>query len=662
MRVVIGAPGVYSNDAVGGDILAEHEFLNSVGIETYIYSEHYDKASSSVINKEAIDLINDEDTILIYHHAIFSESGETIMSTAKCKKILKYHNITPAHFFLPYSADIFKLCFKGRRQNYTFCKHGIDLLLADSEYNAGEFHAIGFPQKQSRVLPPYTKLSDFDKVESCPMVSSKLADGKINVLFVGRVAPNKGHINIINTAYYYKAQYGDNVRFIIAGGVDPFLSAYYQELIALTERLRVDDIVEFTGKVSFEELKSLFLGTDVFLLLSEHEGFCVPILEAQYLNLPIIASGNTAVRETIGSNQLMYSSLDFDMIATSIHTIYNNLDFRNFLIGEGRKNLDRFEKHNLNNKFLEYLSFVKGGTSVAVNAPGNLSELDDNSSMVGFSWKDKHKTLNNRADGPYVFMSTICKEAHFSLPLYRYWCKKIMQEPQFKRKQWEYVYILHSLHERGMLNRGKTGLGFGVGTEPLTACFAGYDVKVLATDLDYEEASKVGWVKTNEHASSHKMLNLNNICNNKLFNKNVSFRVVDMTDIPPDVNGFDFCWSSCALEHLGSLESGLSFVENSLKCLTPGGIAIHTTEYNLSSNDDTITEGSYVAYRKKDLEGFVEKLTAQGHYVEPLFLDNGFDQIERYIDLPPYRDEPHIRLRLNQYTCTSVGLIIQKHV
>jgi hypothetical protein len=132
-----------------------------------------------------------------------------------------------------------------------------------------------------------------------------------------------------------------------------------------------------------------------------------------------------------------------------------------------------------------------------------------------------------------------------------------------------------------------------------------------------------------------------------------------MKAIPDDLRGFDFCWSACALEHLGSLEEGLEFVERSLDTLAPGGIAVHTTEYNLTSNDDTVEQGPTVVYRERDIRALVERLEAQGHEVAALDLSAGEGLLDRYVDVPPYADEPVLRFLYTTYTLTSVALVIR---
>jgi SAM-dependent methyltransferase len=134
-----------------------------------------------------------------------------------------------------------------------------------------------------------------------------------------------------------------------------------------------------------------------------------------------------------------------------------------------------------------------------------------------------------------------------------------------------------------------------------------------------------------------------------------------MNDIPAHIRDFDVCWSACALEHLGSLEHGLRFIERSLDTLRPGGIAIHTTEFNLDSNAETFEHADLCFFRKQDIEKLWQRLSAAGHIVSPLNFHPGFGTMDRYIDLPPY-SLPHLKIQVLGTTTTSIGLMVQKRL
>jgi SAM-dependent methyltransferase len=263
---------------------------------------------------------------------------------------------------------------------------------------------------------------------------------------------------------------------------------------------------------------------------------------------------------------------------------------------------------------------------------------------------------------PLPFGSTLCRQVHFTLDQYRYWVQAMKERPRFLRKQWEYVYIVQALHERGKLGPARRGLGFGVGREPLPALFASFGVEVVATDQSLAGAVRAGWANSQQHATDLSALNDRGLCTPFMFNALVSFAEADMNAISPEFDGqFDFCWSSCALEHLGSLAHGAEFAKNAMRVLKPGGVAVHTTEYNLSSNDATIDHRDLAVYRRRDIEALCADLGAAGHEVGEIDYEPGRGFAETVVDLPPFgRGEPHLRLRLDQFDCTSIGLIAEK--
>jgi SAM-dependent methyltransferase len=263
---------------------------------------------------------------------------------------------------------------------------------------------------------------------------------------------------------------------------------------------------------------------------------------------------------------------------------------------------------------------------------------------------------------PIPFTSTVCQQVHFTLDQYRWWTRALKDRPKFLRKQWEFVYIAQALHERGLLAPGKRGLAFGVGREPLPALFASFGVTVVATDQSLDGAVRAGWVRSAEHSSDLSALNDRGICTDRMFGDLVSFAEADMNAIDAKFDGqFDFCWSACSLEHLGSLSHGLEFIKNSMRTLKPGGVAIHTTEFNLSSDDATIESQDLSIYRKRDIDALIADLAAAGHKPSPVDYARGEGFAESVVDLPPFgRGEPHVRLRLGDYDCTSIGVICER--
>lgn len=256
--------------------------------------------------------------------------------------------------------------------------------------------------------------------------------------------------------------------------------------------------------------------------------------------------------------------------------------------------------------------------------------------------------------------STLCRQDSFEQPYFGYWARKVGWPPSYHRKLWEFVYICQSLWERGAIRPEARGLGFGVGREPLTAYFASENCNIVATDMASSAAVEKGWSQTIQHAAGTEALRYANICPNDVFDRRVEFRVCDMNAVTDDLTGFDFCWSACAFEHLGSIEQGLRFVERSLATLKPGGWAVHTTEFNVSSDANTIDRAATVLFRRSDFERLAKRLADLGHRPAPLDFTAGLLPLDRYIDVPPYRETPHLKLAIEGYASTSFGFIVQK--
>jgi len=227
---------------------------------------------------------------------------------------------------------------------------------------------------------------------------------------------------------------------------------------------------------------------------------------------------------------------------------------------------------------------------------------------------------------------------------------------------WEWLFIAEALHERGLLAPGCAGLGFGVGQEPLVALFAAEGCAVVATDQPHELAVASGWTESHvEWAEGLKSLPTFGLCTDEELAARVRFRPVDMNALPADLRGFDFTWSSCALEHLGTLAAGLDFVEAQMACLRPGGVAVHTTEFVVSPEERTVEQGGTVLYRRSDIEGLVRRLRAAGHTIDDVDFTTGTTPEDVHVDVPPYSDV-HLRTRLGEFVTTSLALIVTKGV
>jgi SAM-dependent methyltransferase len=259
---------------------------------------------------------------------------------------------------------------------------------------------------------------------------------------------------------------------------------------------------------------------------------------------------------------------------------------------------------------------------------------------------------------PHV-RSLLCTEAQLHEPWFEEWCDAMAEPPLAHRKTWEFAYVAEVLDALGMLEPGRRGLGFGVGREPLVSLFADRGVEVLATDLASTAREAKGWARSDQHAVGVEDMLRPNVRDPEAFRKLVTWQAVDMRAIPESLRSFDFCWSVCSLEHLGTLANGLDFIEQSLETLAPGGIAVHTTEFNLSSDEDTIEAGPTVIYRERDIRELKERLEAAGHQVAAFDFSHGGGLLDQYVDVPPFADEPVLRFLYASYALTSIAIVVR---
>jgi hypothetical protein len=239
-------------------------------------------------------------------------------------------------------------------------------------------------------------------------------------------------------------------------------------------------------------------------------------------------------------------------------------------------------------------------------------------------------------------------------------CQLMAQSVCLHRKLWEFAFIWHHLCAEGAIRSGARGLGFGVGKEQLPSLFAKHECRILATDAPTGVVS-AGWTDTNQHTSSLDELFFPQIVTENAFRQNVQFAFCDMNNINEGIREFNFCWSSCCFEHLGSIENGLDFVVNSVeKTLKIGGVACHTSELNLSSNEETLDCDETVLFRRRDIEALTGRLEARGHKVKPLPIQPGNSFIDMLVDLPPYNDDVSLRINISKYVTTSFGIVVTR--
>lgn len=353
-------------DAVGNDVIAIKHIIEDMGFETSIYCENLSPKvkETSVYNITKIPKIGQDD-IIIYHMANGS-SLNGVIAKLNCRKIMIYHNITPPEFFSIDNINAVNSCKKAL-DDMVKLKGRFNSYIADSYFNKKCMIEMGYKENEIEVIPVAVPFEDY-RQKPDPATVSKYSDGITNIVFVGRVAPNKKHEDIIRAFAYYNKNINPDSRLILAGSPNKN-GMYYGDLLDYIKAIGVKNI-EFAGHISFAQILSIYSTADVFLCLSEHEGFCVPLLEAMTFNVPVIAYDAGAVAETMGESGIVVDDKDPVYLSKIIDELVKNKALRDQIIQLQQKRLENFEYEKIKEQFQAYLrSFINDYPKITPKDP-----------------------------------------------------------------------------------------------------------------------------------------------------------------------------------------------------------------------------------------------------------------------------------------------------
>jgi glycosyltransferase involved in cell wall biosynthesis len=303
-------PAAHRGDAIGDSARRVRDLLRAMGHESHIYALTIDEDMQDEVRPFDGDGARRGD-VTMFHYALPSPMTAAFAALPK-GRVLQYHNITPAHFFAPYDPEVFRIAARGREDLATLAGR-VELALGDSEYNRQELVRLGFAR--TGVLPIALDLGRLTQAPPHPVLEQLLGDGLTNFLFVGRIVPNKRIEDIVRLAEVYKRYIDANYRFIFVGRTDG-LPRYYATVRALVAEFdMLPDRFVFTGPVPDWELAAYYRTASVYLSLSEHEGFCVPLLEAMAAGVPVFAYDSSAVADTLGGAGVCWSPKDLEYAA-----------------------------------------------------------------------------------------------------------------------------------------------------------------------------------------------------------------------------------------------------------------------------------------------------------------------------------------------------------
>ena len=348
-------PAAHKGDAIGDSARVVRDMLRRRGHESDLFALTIDDDLRDDVRPFADPAARGGD-VTIFHFALPSPMTEAF-ATLPGGRVLQYHNITPAAFFAPYDPHLFRLAALGRQELKTLAGR-VDLALGDSEFNRQELEALGF--EPTGILPIAVNTARITNAPRRPALEKILADGLINILFVGRIVPNKRIEDHIRLAELYKRNVDSYYRFIFVGRYDGIPRYYAQIRALIAEFQMLPDRFWFTGPVPDEDLGAFYRWADVYVSLSEHEGFCVPLVEAMAADVPVLAYNAGAVGETLGGAGVLFEPKDLELAAEMLGLLVYDRAIRDGVLAGQRRRLQDFSPAAIDARLGEVLGRITG--------------------------------------------------------------------------------------------------------------------------------------------------------------------------------------------------------------------------------------------------------------------------------------------------------------
>lgn len=339
-------------DAIGHEVLGIQRVLRGAGYQSEIFVQTADPRLEH-LTQDYRDLTeaSHPDNILIHHFSIGSRASRMAYALPD-RMVLIYHNITPPEFFVDVNKELVRLCFRGRRELELY-KSRCDLALGDSEYNRQELAALGFsPTGVLDVVPGFDHL----KGPADYTFAGAFDDDWVNVIFVGRVIPNKRIEDVIRFFHAYKTFFNPRSRLLLVGAHSGF-EHYLTMLHNFIARTGARD-VHLIGHVTNEELTAYYELADVFLCASEHEGFCVPLIESFHMSVPVLAYASTAVPSTMDGAGVLYTTKDPLHVAGLINAVVDDPAVAERIVQGQYAALERLEAKDFAATLLRHMGHV----------------------------------------------------------------------------------------------------------------------------------------------------------------------------------------------------------------------------------------------------------------------------------------------------------------
>lgn len=342
-------------DAIGHEVLGIQRVLRAAGYESDIFVETADPRLEQLTRdyRELVDASH-VDNLLLHHFSIGSKASRTAYAIPD-RMALIYHNITPPEYFAAVHRTLARQCFRGRREIHAYVDR-CDLAMGDSEFNRQDLEQLGFPR--TAVLPV---VPDFEHLDNPAdwFVAQQFDDEWTNIVFVGRVIANKKIEDLIRAFHAYHTRFNPRSRLLIVGVFSVF-ERYFAALTHLVHELGLTN-VHFVGHVSDAELIAYYELADLFLCASEHEGFCVPLVEAFYKQVPVLAYAATAVPSTMDGAGVLYDDKTPIHVATLMDAILSNANLQDAIVEAQLEAVDRLQAKDFDGTLLRFVEGILRG-------------------------------------------------------------------------------------------------------------------------------------------------------------------------------------------------------------------------------------------------------------------------------------------------------------
>ena len=356
MKVIQLCARIEFADAVSNHVLEIDRTLRSWGMESAIYANTTDEFGRQVArpDTEYSAGTGSPDDLLIYHYSLYCPNYEKYLQ-ARGRRILIYHNITPPEYFAAYDKGVAEFCRLGR--DLLPKLKGCELALGDSEFNRLELLERGFDPERTGVLPIFV---DYEGLKNKRGKDGPMAgfDRAFKILFVGRAVPNKRLEDVLRAFFYYNRCINSSSHLFLVG--PSWIDRYDAQLRWLLDSLGLWANVHLTGRVSDPELASCYHDADVFLSMSEHEGFAVPLVESMAFDLPVVAYSSTAIPFTLAGAGLSFSRKEFPLVGELLESVRTDTGLRKNILGAQRERLERFSPAAVRGMLKDALTRVLG--------------------------------------------------------------------------------------------------------------------------------------------------------------------------------------------------------------------------------------------------------------------------------------------------------------